>query len=114
MRGIQLIKFGNAQQAKLTNNYKNIKVKLHSTNASIWFNKICKLEQLTPTYVHVTVNGNDPRNIPTMNATIRYCLNQELKYLHKKKVHSQCTIVQLPSRMCYLLARYLALYTDIH
>jgi hypothetical protein len=51
------IKFVNAQQAKLINCYKNIKEKLHKTNASIWFKKICKIEKLTPKYIHIIVNG---------------------------------------------------------
>jgi len=33
----------NAQQAKFMNNYKNIKLKLLKTNASISFNKQCKV-----------------------------------------------------------------------
>jgi hypothetical protein len=50
-------KFVNAQEAKLVYNYKYIKEKLHKTNASMWFNKICIIEKLTPKYIHVTVNG---------------------------------------------------------
>lgn len=30
----------NAQQAKLVNIYKNTKVKLHKTEATLWYNKI--------------------------------------------------------------------------
>jgi hypothetical protein len=34
------IKLMNAQQAKLVNIYKNTKVKLHKTEATLWYNKI--------------------------------------------------------------------------
>jgi hypothetical protein len=44
MHGADNIKLVNAQQAKLVYNYTNIKQKLHKTNASIWFNKICKID----------------------------------------------------------------------
>jgi hypothetical protein len=37
-----------AQRAKLTHNYKNSKLKLLKCNASIWFNKQCKVNNLTP------------------------------------------------------------------
>ena len=36
------IKVIDAQQAKLTNIYKNTKFKLLKTNAALWYNKICK------------------------------------------------------------------------
>jgi hypothetical protein len=39
--------------------YVNIKEKLLKTKASIWFNKICKIEQLSPKHIHITVNGNN-------------------------------------------------------
>jgi hypothetical protein len=43
MYGMNNIKFINARQAKEIYQYKNIKEKLHKTNAAIWYNKICKL-----------------------------------------------------------------------
>jgi hypothetical protein len=45
MYGMNNIKFINARQAKEIYQYKNIKEKLHKTNAAIWYNKICKLQQ---------------------------------------------------------------------
>jgi hypothetical protein len=58
MYGEQKVKLINAQQAKPIYHYQNIKEKLHKTTASIWFNKICKTEHLTPNYINITVNGN--------------------------------------------------------
>jgi hypothetical protein len=46
MHGIYNIKFVNDQQAKLVYHYKNIKEKLHKTNATIWSNKVCIIEKL--------------------------------------------------------------------
>jgi len=48
-----------AQQAKCCNIYKNIKLKLLKTNATIWFNKICRTKHLTPNYIHIKVSGNN-------------------------------------------------------
>ena len=33
--------------------YKNIKRKLYKTNAAIWFNKTCRVKQLTPNYINI-------------------------------------------------------------
>ena len=73
--------------------------KLYRTNAAIWFNKICKIERLTPKYIQVNVNGNNRQSINTKNAANWYCLSQELKHLYRKKqvlneqlykVHLEC------------------------
>ena len=58
MHGLQNIKFGDA---KPTHQFKNINIKLYKTNAAIWYNKMCRLKQLTPNYIHVKVNGNNPQ-----------------------------------------------------
>jgi len=44
------LKFSDAKQAIY--NYKNIKRKLYRTNAAIWYNKICRQKQLTPSYIN--------------------------------------------------------------
>jgi hypothetical protein len=64
------IKFVNAQQAKLVYHCKNIKEKLHKTNASIWYNKIYIIEKLTPKYNHVAVNGDDQKSKKTQKMQI--------------------------------------------
>jgi hypothetical protein len=56
MKGEYNVKLSNVQQAKSAENYRKIKEKLLKTIASIWFNKICKLEQLSLKYIHITVN----------------------------------------------------------
>ena len=57
MHGENNVKIINAQQAKPIYQYRNIKEKLHKTNASIWFYKILKIEHLTPNYIHITVKA---------------------------------------------------------
>jgi hypothetical protein len=79
------VKIVKAQKARPIYEYRNIKEKLHKTNASIWFNKICKIGHLTPNYIHITVNGNNKKSTNTKNAATEYRLNQELKYSYKKK-----------------------------
>jgi len=53
----ETLKFLNAQQAKPYNIYKNTKLKLLKTNATIWFNKICRDRQLQPRYINIKIKG---------------------------------------------------------
>jgi hypothetical protein len=54
MHGMNNIRFANAKQAETLYNYKNRKEKLCKTKAGMWFNKICKIERLTPKYIHTS------------------------------------------------------------
>ena len=36
--------------------YKNIKTKLYKKNAAIWYNKTCRLKQITPRYINIKVH----------------------------------------------------------
>ena len=56
---------GNAQQAKLCNNYQNIKLKLLKTNAAIWLNRMCKIKHLKPNYIHFKTNMMTPQDRKT-------------------------------------------------
>jgi len=55
------LKIVNAQQAKLNNNYKDTKLKLLKTNATLLFNKMCKIKQLKPNYINIKINGQNPK-----------------------------------------------------
>jgi hypothetical protein len=57
MHGHTKIKFLNAKQAKGIYLYKNIKRKLHKTNAAVWYNKTCRGKQLTPNYIERVVRN---------------------------------------------------------
>jgi hypothetical protein len=75
MHGQQNIKFVNAQQAKQVYRYKNAKEKLYKTNAAIWYNKTCRPKQLTPEYISIKINGDNPQCRKTIKAAIHYRLN---------------------------------------
>jgi len=47
--------------AKQIFHYKKIKIKLYKTNAAIWFNKTCRIKQVTPNYIKIRINGNYTR-----------------------------------------------------
>jgi len=82
------IKIVNAKQAKLYNNFKNTKCKLLRTNAAIWFNNMCKIKQVKPGYIHIKINGRRQQDKKTTNQAIRYRINQEIKFLYRKKQHA--------------------------
>jgi len=77
------IKIINAQQARLSN--KNTKLKLLKTDAAIWFNKICRDGQLKPKYISLKINGQKQQDNRTTTHAIRFRINQEIKFLYKKK-----------------------------
>jgi hypothetical protein len=81
------IKIINAQQARLNNTYKNTKLKLLKTNAAIWFNKICRDRQLKPKYISFKISGRKQKDKRTTTNAIRFRINQEIKFLYKKKQH---------------------------
>jgi hypothetical protein len=58
---------------------------LYKNNAAIWFNKTCRIKQLTPTYINVRVNGNNSKSEKTRKIAIRHRINHELKFQYAKK-----------------------------
>ena len=68
-----LIEIIEVKQAKIYNSYKNTKLKLLTTNAAIWFNKICQTKQLTPKYTSIKFNQIH------LNCKL-YCQQLHLKY----------------------------------
>jgi hypothetical protein len=81
------MKIVNAQQAKLNNNYKKTKIKLLKTNAAIWFNKLCKIKQLKQNYINIKINGQKPQDKKTKINATRFRIDQEIKFLYRKKQH---------------------------
>jgi hypothetical protein len=51
-RNMYNFRYINAQQAEVIDSFTNTKKKLLETNAAIWFNKICRNQQLTPKYIN--------------------------------------------------------------
>jgi hypothetical protein len=78
------VKIVNAKQARLHNSFKNIKCKLLRTDAAIWFNKMCKIK---PNYVNIKISGQKQQDRKTTTQAIRYRINQEIKFLYRKKQH---------------------------
>lgn len=79
------MKFISAQQARKVYQHQNTKKKLLRTNASIWFNKICRHENLQPKYIDIKISGNNKRSHTTKQAAVKHRINLELKHLYKKK-----------------------------
>jgi hypothetical protein len=80
-----MVKFVSTQQARPYNIYKKTKLKLLEANAAIWFNKICRENQLQPKYISFKSNGNKQQDRKTVTNAIRLHINQEIKFLYKKK-----------------------------
>jgi hypothetical protein len=59
MHGDNNVKFISAQQAKTTYHHHNIKKRLLKTNAAIWFNKVCRNENLQPKYIDIKINTHN-------------------------------------------------------
>jgi hypothetical protein len=85
MHGQKNIKLCNAEQAKLVHQYKNTKMKLYKNNAAIWYNKMCRARQLTPTYANIKIEDSNSRCRRTKDAAIRFGINQELRFQYAKK-----------------------------
>jgi hypothetical protein len=52
-------KISDAQQTKMSKNFKNDKPKLLTTNAAIWLNKIGRINQLTSKYIQIKMKRNN-------------------------------------------------------
>jgi len=76
-----------AQQAKLYNNFKNLRLKLLKTNAAIWFNKICRAKGLQTKYINIHTKGRSTRDTRKTQQAIKYRINQEIKFFYKRKQH---------------------------
>jgi len=61
MLGQPNIKICIAKEAKQIFQYKKIKIKLYKNNAAIWYNKTCRIKQLTLNYINISVNGGCTR-----------------------------------------------------
>jgi hypothetical protein len=85
MHGNTKLKFSDAKQARDIYNYKNIKRKLYRMNAAIWYNKIYRQKQLTPSYINIRIKGKNQQCQNTLRTANRYRINQEIKFLYAKK-----------------------------
>jgi phosphatidate phosphatase PAH1 len=58
---------------------------LLKTNAAIWYNKTCRSKHLEPKYIEIKIKGKNEQSANTKQAAVKYRLNQEIKFLYKKK-----------------------------
>jgi hypothetical protein len=70
------LKLRNIQHADITHTYKNMKEKLHRTSATIWFNRICGLNHLTPDYIKITTDRHNQQCHYTKKGATTYGINQ--------------------------------------
>jgi hypothetical protein len=71
------VKFVNAEQARLHNNFRNTKCKLLRTNAAIRFNKMFKIKQVNPKYVNVTNNLKKVHELVLNKVNVTTCTVQK-------------------------------------
>jgi hypothetical protein len=45
------------------------------------------MKQVKPDYIHIKINGGKQQDIKTMNYAVRHRINQEIKFLYRKKQH---------------------------
>ena len=57
---------------------------MYENIAAIWYNKTCRIKQLTPTYASINVNANNQRSQKKKNAAIRH----KIRPLHKTTQHN--------------------------
>jgi len=68
IEGMNVIKVILARRARIIHHHhKNTKEKFLKANAAEWFNKICRLQHLSPKYIQVKANGNNTRSINTIH-----------------------------------------------
>ena len=74
-----------ASLAKPINIFKNTRLKLLKTNVAIWYNKMCKAKWLQPGYINIRSAGKTSRDNKTIQQATVYRINQEIRFLYKKK-----------------------------
>jgi hypothetical protein len=66
-----------AEQERIINTFKNAREKLLQTNAAIWFNKICRINHVTPQNSQIKIKCCNQKCRNAELAAKRY---QEIKY----------------------------------
>ena len=99
MHGTTRLKFIDAKHAKEIYHYKNTKRKLYKTKAAMWYNKTCRLKQLTPTYINIRINGKNQQCQKTLRTANQYRINQEIKFLSKRLRWSRGSVLPLSTQV---------------
>jgi len=112
MHGATIRFIFNAQQAKLNNNYKNTRLKLLKTKATIWFNRMCKPKQLKPKYINIRINGQKTQGDCNQRQQVQNRPRNQI--LISQETTPQSTTIPPTSGKCTSIYRYVAAYTRIH
>jgi len=80
------IKICTAKQSKEVYLYKTIKTKLYKNNAAIWFNKTCRIKQLTSTYVNIIkmLHQVGKKTIIILGCTVNKILKNTYEFVTKR------------------------------
>jgi hypothetical protein len=86
---LEHIKRVNVQESKSTYAYKSAKIKkkLLETKAAIWFDKMCRIINLTQRYINITINCNSQQRIKTKRMASTYGINQNQSAFVGLSVH---------------------------
>jgi hypothetical protein len=67
-------KYANVKHAEAIHNYKCTKEKLYRTNMAIWYNRACKIKQLTTKRIDIRIQENNKHSTETKNVANKYGL----------------------------------------
>jgi len=84
----------NAEQAEVLHiTHKNTQKKLHRTSATVWLNELCSWNHLTTSTVKLPSEVTTSCVI-TLEGSHNLRINQEIKFLYKKKkINQQCMVM---------------------
>jgi hypothetical protein len=66
----------NVQEAKSKICLQNYKSKVLKTKADIWFDKMCRINELNPKYINIAIKGNKQQGINAKRMATTYRITQ--------------------------------------
>ena len=84
----------NASQSSI-HEFESLKRRLYNCNASIYFNRQCLKNKLTPTYAKITIPNTSPAHKFTQQKISTIRIKDEIKFLHTKKQRLNTQIYHL-------------------
>ena len=72
---------------------------------------MCKSKQLKPRYINIKINGQKPQDKKTTINSIRFRINQEFKFLCRKKQHINQRLHHLQMENA---TQYIGMWQHIH
>ena len=90
--------------------FESLKRKLYNCNASIYFNRQCIRQNLTPAYAKIKIPNTSPASRHTQQRVTNIRLKDEIKFLHCKKQKLNSLIYHLnltPANTCNNLGHHM-------